>query len=474
MIELPIKRDYLPIRISEKVIKEAVEKSKASNRGIIAIVTATKPDFYKQAPVAIECMKQDMPFFIINTGQHFDDVMGYGLKEFGLEKFIACDLQVRGDLMEKSSEMILKLGTFGRHLKKEYGATVLPVVHGDTLAAGVSPLAWIFSLGQKVAQNEAGIRSMAPVGIKNIKAEPSENDIENFIDKQFNGKWMLMREEPFPEQIDTWICAAGTEYFFAPCELAKDNLLREGFPEDRIYTVGNSGIDAIDIKRKEKPSTSIFEHYPQLEKGEWIRVDIHRRGNLTPTRFKSIVQGVTDLVKDGYNVILVELNATKAALNHYNLRDNLVKLAEEHKNFLFTPLWKEYSHVIEFLDSKHCAIELTDSGSMQEELLYFKHVMPLTVRLNTDRPETIFQAKNNLLVPPISASFITKMVKHVEKNETVKNKIMAKKQIYGKPGEISMKIVEILERENTADNIAFRWVHQRLKLWNETSSLDYL
>ena len=48
------------------------------------------------------------------------------------------------------------------------------------------------------------------------------------------------REEPFPEQIDTWICSAGTQFFFAPTKLNKDNLVREGYPENFIYVVGNS------------------------------------------------------------------------------------------------------------------------------------------------------------------------------------------------------------------------------------------
>src|SRR5207247_5777621 len=78
--------------------------------------------------------------------------------------------------------------------------------------------------------------------------------------------------------------------------------------------------------------------------------------------------------------------------------------------FLMTPLWKEYANVIEFLDSGRCWAEMTDSGSMQEELLYFPKVTSLTVRLNTDRPETIFDAKSNVLVPPLSPGWIVSMV----------------------------------------------------------------
>jgi UDP-N-acetylglucosamine 2-epimerase len=36
---------------------------------------------------------------VIDTGQHFDDLLGFGIKEFELQNFVACNLQIRGDLM---------------------------------------------------------------------------------------------------------------------------------------------------------------------------------------------------------------------------------------------------------------------------------------------------------------------------------------------------------------------------------------
>src|SRR6185312_17570074 len=98
---------------------------------------------------------------------------------------IACNLQIRGDLMEKASELILKFGSFGRYLKKNFGnfSQLLPIVHGDTLVAGIAPLAWVFGMGQKVAQNEAGLRSMSPEVMKKLKItqEPTLDLIEKYI-----------------------------------------------------------------------------------------------------------------------------------------------------------------------------------------------------------------------------------------------------------------------------------------------------
>ena len=58
--------------------------------------------------------------------------------------------------MEKAGELIVKFGSFGRYCKKHWDESLLPIVHGDTAVAGIAPLAWVFGMGQKVGQNEAG------------------------------------------------------------------------------------------------------------------------------------------------------------------------------------------------------------------------------------------------------------------------------------------------------------------------------
>lgn len=471
---------FLPITVSEN-LQAVFQMARRSNSPVLSIVTGTKPDFYKQAPLVIEASRQELPVFVINTGQHFDEVLGFGIEEFDLEKFVGCDLQIRGDLLNKAGEMMLKFGHFGRHCRKRFGPEpLLPVVHGDTLVAGISSLAWVFGMGQKVGQNEAGLRSMSPEAIRGLKIgeEPSKAKIQNFIDGQFHGKWFLTREEPFPEQIDTWICSAGTQFFFAPTQLNKENLVREGYPEEFVYVVGNSVVDAIDLKRKHRPSQSIFDIHPKLEKGEWIRVDIHRRENLTPHRFKSIIGAMVELVKNTDNkVVLVMLNATAAALEQYGLESKLRKLAQMHPDkFLITPLWKEYAHVVEFLDSGHCWAEMTDSGSMQEELLYFPKVMSFTVRLNTDRPETILEAKSNVLLPPLGPHWIVSIIEEANRDASkLGASLLKKKQLYGRPGKVSRKIISILKKEfENGDANFYPWLHQRLGLWKEKQAPGYL
>jgi UDP-N-acetylglucosamine 2-epimerase len=479
-IEINVSKNPEPIKVSDN-LHSVFDKAHKDKTPVLAIVTGTKPDFYKQAPLALEAVREDLPVFVIDTGQHFDEVLGFGIKEFNLQKFVGCNLQIRGDLMEKASELIIKFGFFGRYCKKHFDTeSLLPLVHGDTLVAGIAPLAWVFGMGQKVGQNEAGLRSMSPEAIKliNPRHRPTPSEVQKFVTSQFDGKWFVAREEPFPEQIDTWICSAGTQFFFAPTELNRDNLIREGYPEDFIHVVGNSVVDAIDIKRKEKPHQSIFSFYPQLEKDYWIRIDIHRRENLTQKRFMSIIGGLVELIENtDKKVVLVMLNATVAALKQYGLEFKLQKLADQYAGkFLMTPLWKEYAHVIEFLDSGRCWAEMTDSGSMQEELLYFPKVTSLTVRLNTDRPETIFNANSNLLVPPLNAGWIVSMVNEAyNSQEGLGLKLRHKKQIYGKPGRVSKSIIRIIKKEfENGDANFYPWLHQRLGLWKESQRINYM
>ncbi len=479
-INIKINSLFLPITVRQSNLS-TIFSHNANFKKVLAIVIGTKPDFYKQAPLLLEAKREKLPAFIISTGQHYDNLLGYGIEEFNLNDSIVCDLNIRGDLMKKSSDLVLKFGYFGRYLKEHYsGQHILPIVHGDTLVAGMATLSWVFGLGQKVGQNESGLRSMSPKIIKKIKINkaPDKKFLEKFLVDQLSTKWFLTREEPFPEQIDTWVCSAGTKFFFAPTKLNKEHLMREGYPEEDIYTVGNSVVDAINLKRITKPKKSIFEICPKLESGDWIRMDIHRRENLTYHRFNAIIGGLIDLItQTDFKVILILLNATISALNKFDLYSTLQRLQDQYsEKFIMSNLWKEYGNVVEFLDSGKCWAEVTDSGSMQEELLYFPKVCSFTMRLNTDRPETIFNAHGNLLIPPVNRNWLPKIVKMIyEKREDYGFNFKKKKQIYGKPGEVSKKIVKIIKKdfENNENNF-FPWLHQRFNYWHEKDDFDYL
>jgi len=150
---IDVSNRLLPISVDNAIMSGAFEKAREVDSKVLVVVTGTKPDFYKQAPLVREAIVRDLPLFVINTGQHYDEVLGFGIKEFCIENLVVCNLQIRGDLMQKASDLLLKFGTFGKMCKRAFpDITLFPVVHGDTLVAGISPLSWAFGLGQKVAQ----------------------------------------------------------------------------------------------------------------------------------------------------------------------------------------------------------------------------------------------------------------------------------------------------------------------------------
>ncbi|WP_135851877.1 UDP-N-acetyl glucosamine 2-epimerase [Halorussus salinus] len=425
---------------------------------VLAVVTATKPDFYKQAPLVPAADERDLPCFVLHTGQHYDDLLGHGLAEYGIEERVAVDLGIRGDLSEKTAQVMARIKRFAEVLDDRYpDTTVLPIVHGDTLAAGVVPQAWLFATNQRVAHNEAGLRGMAPVSL-DADADPA-----TVVAQQWDGEWERNRAEPFPEQYDTFVGSAASLYHFAPTELNRDHLADEGYPEsvggrERIPVVGNSVVDAIEMKKDADLDESVFDVYPVLEeRDDWIRVDVHRRANLLPERFESVVDAVVGLVEDGHNVNFVELNATEVALREYGLREKLADLADENDNFLFTGLWKKHAHVYEFLESGQCFAEVTDSGSMQEELNHIDEALCFTLRFNTDRPETVFDANTNLLVPPISGRFVREMVEHVYEDDETRERMAAGANLYG--SDVADRIVDFLAERR--DEHPFEWAHER-------------
>jgi UDP-N-acetylglucosamine 2-epimerase len=427
----------------------------------IAVVTATKPDFYKQAPVVTAADRLDVPCFVLHTGQHYDDVLGHGLAEYGIEDRVAVDLEIRGGLSEKTAAVTTRIDAVTDVLAERYpDTTVLPVVHGDTHAAGVVPQAWQFATNQQVAHNEAGLRGMAPdydAVDRDALVDAHPATVDAFVDAQFDGEWAVDRTEPFPEQYDTFVGSAASCYHFAPVELNREHLVREGYPEDRVPVVGNSVVDAIEMKRDADLDESVFDVYPALgERDDWIRVDVHRRANLRPGRFRAIVDGVLALVDAGHNVNFVELTATRQALEAHGLREQLVRLDDERENFLFTGLWKKHAHVYEFLESGQCLLELTDSGSMQEELNHIDEALCCTLRFNTDRPETVFEANTNLLVPPASGDLVAALVDRVATDDALRSRMGSGPKLYGE--NVGEEIVRFLDDHRGEP---FEWSHER-------------
>lgn len=449
----PVGLSMYPVFLNSRLIEETMERARREKKWVLAFCPGTKPCFYKFWGSIEAADRAGLPYLVINAGQHYDDRLTYGRYEFNFRERTACELGIRGDLALKSAEIMIKIRWLARFLQTRWpGVTVVPVVLGDTILTAMIPPAWLFSRGEKAIQNEAGLRSMAPAGMKELVAL----DLEAFIERQFSGSWELLRNEPMPEQYDTFVSAAGSEFLFAPLEINKEHLVREGHPEENIYVIGGVVSDALALKRSRKPERSVFDEYPKLREGKWLRVDIHRRGNLTPSRFRAIVSAVVKLVEAGRCVNFIEMNANRHALEVYGLKDDLLRL-EDRPNFLYTEVWPRYSQVIEFFESERCFTVLTDSGGVQEEMNLL-HKPCLTCRFNTDRPETVKEARSNLLVPPMDGEFISTMVNYLYDHPGLYREMSAAPALYGEGvGERFIGLVRgLMERGEKP----FKWAHE--------------
>lgn len=457
------------IHINEKIINRQIKLAKQQNSWILLFIIGTKPCFYKFYGSILEAKKRNFPFIIIDSNQHYDARLTFGKQEFGFNDEIGIHLSIRGDLLQKSIELLTKFKWVANFLdSKDSSIKYVPVVLGDTIMTSIVPIAWMFSKNQKVIQNEAGLRSMFPVVLK----EYNKVSVSNFIERQFNGVWELCTNEPFPEQWDTFVSAAGAQYLFAPTDLNKEHLIREGHNPDRIFVTGGVVVEALKTKLKEKPLQSIFEIYPQLQDGYWLRFDIHRRENLTQKRFLSIIGCLELLVKNGYKVNFIEMNAAKFAIDKYNLRQRINDLTKKYKtNFLFTPIWPEYAQVMEFYNSTHCLAAITDSGGVQEEMNLL-HKICLTCRFSTERPETINEAHSNLLVPPVSGKFMFKIIDYALNNQEIINKMQTSKALYGT--DVAKKFMNIVCKLSAKNASLFNWTHEELGLWKEKDQNNFL
>jgi len=441
--------------------RNTLKEAKKKKEWLLIFVVGTKPCFYKFWGSIVAAQNYGIPYFIVNAGQHYESILTHGIKEFNYEDKIVVNLSIRGDLTQKAGEIIFKMGWLARYIAKHWPEiTPIPIVLGDTILTNAVSMSWMFTLQKKSIHNEAGLRSMYPTVIKEINKSLS---VERFTDGQFHGQWELLTIEPFPEQYDTYTASAGCEYLFAPLKINKKHLIREGYNEGNIFVIGGTVVDALELKMKEKPKKSIFSIYPQLKTNKWIRIDIHRKENLIRKRVSVIIGAITELVKRRHYINFVEMNATKIALEQYGLMKDLLKL-RRYKNFLYTPVWQEYSHVIQFYNSPNCLLGLTDSGGLQEELNMIGKPC-LTLRFNTDRPETVFEGKGNLIVPPISKDFIVKIVDYICKNKTLLDQIGHPKPLYGK--DVGKKFIQVIINLMKEKRKLFTWAQERLGFWKE-------
>lgn len=416
------------------------------------ILIATKPDIIKQVPLYKELKNRGHLALLGHTGQHYDENLSGGmLREFGVEPDF--NLNVRGSMHEVVSQIIGRLGYVIAQLK-ERGKIVIPYVHGDTTTAMAAANAG-YCNGFSSVHVEAGIRTLTP---RYAEFGMGEESAENFdVDSWYRflqkiESWERGSLEPYPEQFNTRCAEAGTGIHLAPVELDREFLLNEGFPEDRIFTVGNSVVDATMEALANAGNATVFDTYPALAEGDFVRFCIHRRENcIAEPRFRAIYEAMKGLILDGRTVLLISLFQTEAAFDRFGLREEVDALAKDHPNFIYSPVWPQYTDVIAAMSK--AAVCATDSGSMQEEMNVLG-VPCVTLRFGSDRSESVLNG-GNIIAPPVDGKLIKKMIEYAWDNKEMR----MRPKLYGE--NVSARCVDAVEAVLATGEV-FRTEEERL------------
>ena len=306
----------------------------------VMLVFGTRPEAIKMCPLVNELKKRkELQTVVCVTGQH-RQMLDMVLEAFDVTPDY--DLSIMKDKQTLFDVTTNILNRIKEVLEKEKPDVVL--VHGDTSTTFVTALA-CFYLQIPVGHVEAGLRTY------NIYS-------------------------PYPEEFNRQAVSIISKFNFAPTELSKQNLLKEGKDPNSIYVTGNTAIDAL--------KTTVRENYthPELEwaKGSrLIMITAHRRENLgEPMRhmFKAI-RHVMDEHPDVKAVYPIHMNpVVREIADEFLGGDDRIHIIEpldvlDFHNFL------SRSYLI-----------LTDSGGIQEEAPSLGKPV-LVMRDTTERPEGI-------------------------------------------------------------------------------------
>jgi UDP-N-acetylglucosamine 2-epimerase (non-hydrolysing) len=319
----------------------------------ILIVFGTRPEAIKMAPVVkrIEASPQLFELKVCVTAQH-REMLDQVLDIFSIHPDY--DLNVmkpNQDLYTLTSQVLIKMGEVLEEYKPE-----LVLVHGDTTTSFCAALAAFY---QKipVGHVEAGLRT------GNIYS-------------------------PWPEEMNRRLTGAITQYHFAPTEMAKSNLEREGV-RDHIFVTGNTVIDALlmavnmihsDVDMQARiVQTIIGRGYPFGSGRKIILITGHRRENFGEG-FISICEAIQNLAtkyQDFDLIYPVHFNP--------NVRKPVYDILGHTPNiYLIEPL--EYLPFIYLMERSY--LILTDSGGIQEEAPSLGKPV-IVMRDTTERPEAV-------------------------------------------------------------------------------------
>ena len=319
----------------------------------ILLVFGTRPEAIKMAPLVkkLQAQADEFDTKVCVTAQH-RQMLDQVLEVFDIKPDYDLNIMAPNqDLYDITTKVLLGL----RDVLKDFKPDVV-LVHGDTTTSMAASIA-AFYQQIPIGHVEAGLRT-------------------------YN---ML---SPWPEEMNRQVTDRICDYYFAPTERSRQNLLQEAIDGNKIYVTGNTVIDAllmaVDII-KTKPG--VEEHIRQELAGKgyevgrrkYILVTGHRRENFGDG-FLHICKAIKELSEKYPDIDIVY----PVHLNP-NVQKPVYGLLSELNNVhLIPPL--DYLPFIYAM--KHSMLLLTDSGGVQEEAPSLGKPV-LVMRNTTERPEAV-------------------------------------------------------------------------------------
>ncbi len=307
----------------------------------ILVVFGTRPEAIKMCPLVNELKSRSDEFetVVCVTGQH-KEMLEQVLKVFDVvPDYDLAIMKQNQTLFDITSEVLLKMDDVFNKVKPD-----CVLVHGDTTTSFATALA-AFYKQIPVGHVEAGLRT-----------------------------WNL--KSPYPEEFNRQAVDIITDYYFAPTEVSKANLIQEGKDESKIFVTGNTAIDAL---KTTVDKTYRSEHLDWASDSRLVLITAHRRENLGApmhSMFKAI-RRIVDEFPDVKAIYPIHMNPQVR-----KIADE--ELAGSDRIRIIEPL--EVLDFHNYLDKSY--LVLTDSGGIQEEAPSLGKPV-LVMRDTTERPEGV-------------------------------------------------------------------------------------
>ena len=317
-------------------------------------IIGTRPEIIKMAPIIAEIDERKINQVVLHTGQHYDKEMSDNFfrdleiraPDYNIQVGSCNHGKQTGHMMEGIEEILIQ----------EKPDIVL--VQGDTNAVLAGALV-AAKLHIAVGHVEAGLRSF---------------------------------DLTMPEEVNRRAADICSSMYFIPTEESAINLLAEGFSRKNLIITGNTVVDAcfrhLKIAEKKGFSEKSLKELNIDNMENILTLTMHRAENVD---VKSRVENIVDALKELNNMdIIFPIHPrTKNTLENFGLFNELNDLDHVH-------IIKPIGYLDFLLLTSKSTLILTDSGGLQEEAITL-NVPALTLRYNTERPETV-TAGGNILV----------------------------------------------------------------------------